>query len=63
MKERSRDIAAAVAASLPRRALMRSVAAGPVAALLMAAAGAARAADEAAVPDRIRAGNSSLSIT
>ena len=47
MKERSRDIAAAVAASLPRRALMRSVAAGPVAALLMAAAGAARAADEA----------------
>jgi simple sugar transport system substrate-binding protein len=54
MKERSRDIAAAVAASLPRRAVMRGVAAGPVAALLAGAAGDARAADEAAFPPHPR---------
>ncbi len=54
MKGRSRDIAAAVAASLPRRALMRGVAAGPVAALLAGAAGDARAADEAAFPPHPR---------
>src|ERR1700756_3758870 len=46
MKGRSRDIAASVAAALPRRAVMRGVAAGPVAAALMAAAGGARAAEE-----------------
>jgi simple sugar transport system substrate-binding protein len=54
MKGRSRDIAAKVAAALPRRALMRGVAAGPVAAVLASAAGGARAADEAAFPPHPR---------
>src|SRR6201996_6795278 len=54
MKERSRDIAGAVAASLPRRALMRGVAAGPLAALMTAAAGGAQAADEAPFPPHPR---------
>jgi simple sugar transport system substrate-binding protein len=54
MRGRSRDSATAVAASLPRRAVMRGVAAGPVAALLAGAAGGARAADEAAFPPHPR---------
>jgi simple sugar transport system substrate-binding protein len=54
MNGRSRDVAAAVAASLPRRALMRGVAAGPLAALLAGAAGGARAAEEAAFPPHPR---------
>src|SRR6201996_5104734 len=54
MKERSRDIAGAVAASLPRRALMRGVAAGPLAALLTDAAGGAQAAVEAPSPEHPR---------
>jgi simple sugar transport system substrate-binding protein len=54
MRRRSRDVAAAVAAALPRRALMRGVAAGPVAALLAGAAGGAQAAEEAAFPPHPR---------
>ena len=46
MKGRSRETAAAIAAALPRRAVMRGVAAGPLAAALIAAGGAARAADD-----------------
>ena len=53
MKERSGDIAA-IAASLPRRALMRGVAAGPVAAALMAAAGPAGAAEAGPFPPHPR---------
>ncbi|HEX4158064.1 MAG TPA: substrate-binding domain-containing protein, partial [Rhizomicrobium sp.] len=53
MTRRSRDITAAVAASLPRRALMRGVAAGPAAAL-MAAAGGARAAEGGPFPSHPR---------
>jgi simple sugar transport system substrate-binding protein len=47
MKRRSRETAAAIAA-LPRRAVMRGVAAGPLAAALIAAGGAARASDDSA---------------
>ena len=54
MRGRSRDIATAVAGSLPRRAVMRGVAAGPVAALLAGAAGGAHAADEATFPPHPR---------
>ncbi|HEU0154455.1 MAG TPA: sugar ABC transporter substrate-binding protein [Stellaceae bacterium] len=50
MTGRSREIAARLAEALPRRAVMRGVAAGPLAAALTAAAGSARAADEAPFP-------------
>ncbi len=54
MKGRLRGIVASVAAGLPRRAVIRGVAAGPVAAALMAAAGGARAADEGPFPSHPR---------
>src|ERR1041385_8577769 len=53
MKKQSDGIAGAVAARLPRRALMQGVAVGSAAALL-AQAGAARAAGSAPFPDHPR---------
>jgi simple sugar transport system substrate-binding protein len=50
MKGRSRDSEVRVAAALPRRALMRGIAAAPVTAALFAAAGRARAAEAAFPP-------------
>ena len=54
MREWSRELTGAVAGSFPRRALIRGITAGPVAAALMAAAGGARAADEAPFPPHPR---------
>jgi simple sugar transport system substrate-binding protein len=53
MTRGSRQIAAAVAGALPRRAVMQGVAAGPVAAALLAGSGA-RAAAEGAFPPHPR---------
>ncbi|MGH7048393.1 MAG: sugar ABC transporter substrate-binding protein [Stellaceae bacterium] len=54
MRRRAREIAVGVVAGLPRRAVMRGVAAGPLAAALTAAAGGAWAADAAPFPPHPR---------